>query len=72
VDDDYMAIDWGMSLLPEASMMPGRSVFLQAPGGMSLTATVGGASELLPGIWEQFLHMCGGEAEEACYYNGQT
>ena len=72
VDDEYLTMHWSMSLLPDACMIPGKSVFLQAPGGRSLTATVEGVPGLLPGIWEQFLHRCGGEVEEGCYYNRQA
>jgi hypothetical protein len=63
---------WSMALRPDASMLPGGSVFLQAPGGVSLTATVGDIPELLPGMWEGFSFMSGGEVEEGCYYKRQT
>jgi hypothetical protein len=72
VDKSGWGIRWGMGLRPDAAMMPGRSVFLQAPGGVSLTATVGDWPGLLPGMWEAFPYMGGGEVEEGCYYNGQT
>lgn len=47
-------IRWSMALRPDASMLPGRSVFLQAAGRVSLTATEGDAPGLLPGMWEEF------------------
>jgi len=72
VDDEYQTIRWGMGLRPDAAMMPGRSVFLQAPGGVSLTVTVGDWPGLLPGVWEAVPYMGGGEVEEGCYYDGQT
>ena len=74
MDDEYRGMRWSMPLLPDACMIPGRSVFLQARGGISLTATVEDMPGLLPGIWEQFLQRsmvgatlavaleCGGEA----------
>jgi hypothetical protein len=65
-------IHWSMALRPDASMLPGRSVFLRASGGVSLTATVGDMPGLLPGMWEGFSFLGGGEVEEGCYYNMQT
>ncbi len=65
-------IQWSMALRPDASMLPDRSVFLRASGGVSLTATVGDMQGLLPGMWEGFSFMGGGEVEEGCYYNVQT
>ena len=65
-------IYWSMALRPDASMLPGMSVFLCASGGVSLTATVEDRPGLLPGMWEGFSFMGGGEVEERCYYNMQT
>ena len=65
-------IYWSLALRPDASMLPDRSVFLRAAGGVSLTATFGDRPGLLPGMWEDFSFMGGGEAEEGCYYNMQA
>ena len=66
-------IHWSMALRPDASMLPDKSVFLGASGGVSLTATVGGGMPgLLPGMWEGFSFLGGEEVAEGCYYNMQT
>ena len=46
-------IRWIMALRPDGSMLPGRSVFLQASGCVSLTATYSDRPGLLPGLWEE-------------------
>ena len=49
VDETYWSIRWSTctGLVPELPMIPDRSVFLCAPQGRSLTATVKGITGLL-------------------------
>jgi hypothetical protein len=72
VQEEDWRIRWSMALQPDLSMLPDRSVFLRASGRVSLTATVGDVPGLLPGMWEEFSLMGGGEVEEGCYYKRHT
>ena len=72
MQEEGWRIRWSMALQPDISMLPGRGVFLQASGRVSLTATVGDMPGLLPGTWEEFSLMGGGEVEEGCYYSRQA
>ncbi len=47
LDEILWSLSWSAALTPELSMIPSRSVFLSAPTGLSLTATIKDTSGLL-------------------------
>ncbi len=40
MDEILWSLSWSAALIPDLPMIPSRSVFLSAPTGLSLTATV--------------------------------
>jgi hypothetical protein len=47
VDEILWSLSWSAALTPDLPMIPSRSVFLSAPTGLSLTATVRGGPDSL-------------------------
>ena len=61
-DEILWCLSWSAALTPELSMIPNRNVFLCAPRGRSLTATVEDAPTLLLSFSASSLagKLCGG------------
>ncbi|MFL5627264.1 MAG: hypothetical protein ACJ788_16925 [Ktedonobacteraceae bacterium] len=54
MDEILWSLSWSAALTPELPMIPSRSVFLSAPTGFSLTATVKDAPGLLLTLSDAF------------------
>ena len=61
-DDILWCLSWSAALTPDLPMIPNRNVFLCAPHGRSLTATVEGVPGLLLSFSASSLagRLCGG------------
>ena len=64
MDEILWCLSWSAALTPELSMIPNKSVFLCAPHGRSLTATVEDVPGLLLSLSDISLNgMLGGGVE---------